>query len=507
MADQKAAATPSPSPPSEGRPERVEETLPRSIFVPVSDPHKAARETVDEILSDWFMVAISLLLIPIVLVPLLVPVPDWLLGLFDVGDVVIVAFFVVEYVAKLYLAESSKAYFLSPWHLLDLFVIAISFVSYLPFLGLHGVGSTLLLLRLLRLTRVLAVSGRTVGSRVKKKEVHAQVLEKHAGAVVRQLNPKHPGQSGRLSWEEIEAHLKTPDEEWIDLSNVSESDLVRLSGLLRVHTQSFRLGKVDDVHPHLGEVQSMSFIFLQSREVQYPTSQEEFFTIARRGVVLICTGPKLLSVSPHGTNLFDRARELVHVNGEGTGFVVQALRALMETYLEDYQRVFAEVEEEVDKISRTPRSRLPKDFLTRMYQLRKSTMRVGSSLLHFRDLLGRIVSKRDPFPGFTEQAKGEFEALADEATYLDSVGDEVSDTLETLIDVYINEGSYETNRVLKILAVITSIAIVPAAVSGILGENILGQPFQATLWEILLGMGLSMAFVVYCFIKLGWLRS
>ena len=39
------------------------------------------------------------------------------------------------------------------------------------------------------------------------------------------------------------------------------------------------------------------------------------------------------------------------------------------------------------KISGTPRSKLPKDFLERIYQLDKEVSRLVSNLMHFKDTL------------------------------------------------------------------------------------------------------------------------
>ena len=112
--------------------------LPRSIFVPDEDPHEAAREAVYAILSDPFMAFISLLLLPIILLPIFVSLPATIVQLLDYGDVTIVVFFVAEYASKIYVAKDRWAYVRSPWHLLDLAVIVLSFVTYLPIFALNG---------------------------------------------------------------------------------------------------------------------------------------------------------------------------------------------------------------------------------------------------------------------------------------------------------------------------------------------------------------------------------
>lgn len=109
--------------------------------------------------------------------------------------------------------------------------------------------------------------------------------------------------------------------------------------------------------------------------------------------------------------------------------------------------------------------------------------------------------------GFGESSGETFQHLQNGASYLKDISDELVENLKSMIELYINQESFETNRVLKILAVVTSVAVIPAAVSGMLGMNLLGVPYQARLWEVALGIGISVSFAVYSFIKLGWLKT
>jgi Mg2+ and Co2+ transporter CorA len=73
--------------------------------------------------------------------------------------------------------------------------------------------------------------------------------------------------------------------------------------------------------------------------------------------------------------------------------------------------------------------------------------------------------------------------------------------------LYINQTSFETNKILKILAVVTVISVIPSAVGGLIGTNLLDVPYPAYLWQLSLVIGVSMTLVTYTFIKLGWLKT
>jgi len=188
------------------------------------------------------------------------------------------------------------------------------------------------------------------------------------------------------------------------------------------------------------------------------------------------------------------------------GFTASVLYGILEATLKEYRSIFTEIEVEATRIGGTPRSKLPRDFLQRMYGLNKEVTRLTSNMVHFKELLGVVISKRVPLEGFGESAEEDFKALQDETSFLNDIADDIVDQLRTIIDLYINQSSYETNRILKILAVITALAIIPSAIGGILGMNLLDVPYTFDLWQIVVVIVFSMAFIGYCFIKLGWLR-
>ena len=62
------------------------------------------------------------------------------------------------------------------------------------------------------------------------------------------------------------------------------------------------------------------------------------------------------------------------------------------------------------------------------------------------------------------------------------------------------------NRVMKILAVLTALTMVPAIVGGLLGMNLIGNPWPATLLQMVTIVGLVMVLTAWVFFNLGWLK-
>ncbi len=480
--------------------------LPRSLYAPQKDPRENVREMVNAVFSDKFMIFLSLIVIPMIIAPFMVQLDVAILAFLNICDWIIVILFVAEYTTKLYAAQNRWKHFKEPWHLVDLVIVVLPFMQYL-LLFETGSGSASLLLRLLRLPRALAVGSRAVAGRRTGNTIAFNGQAAGPETLIRQvdsdLRTKH-----NLTWADLKEHIAdTKCEEWLDLHYVSDEGFAQLSQILGIPEPHFKSSLVDDIYPHIDYVQKTSFIFLQSGQVRYPEHADNVLTISRSGVIVICDGTKIVTVSRHSVSLLDDVLSLVQQSQKGTGFVVPVLYSILEHMLTDYRSVLSEIELEVLKIGGTPRSKLPKDFLERIYQLDKEVSRLVSNLLHFKDMLSIIISKKVPLQGFDENSEESFQVLQDGATYLNEMSHDLIENLRSIIDLYINQTSFEANRILKILAVVTSISVIPTAISGLLGTNLIDVPFSAYLWQLSFVIAIAMAFAAYAFVKLGWLKT
>jgi hypothetical protein len=68
--------------------------LPRSLYAPQKDPRANLREMVDAIFSDKFMIFLSLVLVPMILLPFIFQLNASELSFIDICDWIIVILFV-----------------------------------------------------------------------------------------------------------------------------------------------------------------------------------------------------------------------------------------------------------------------------------------------------------------------------------------------------------------------------------------------------------------------------
>jgi Mg2+ and Co2+ transporter CorA len=487
-------------------PSGFDDSLPRSLYAPQIDPRADLRQMVDSVFSDKFMIALSVIIIPILLTPYFFTLSRAEQSFLNIIDWVIVILFVAEYCLKLYLAQNRWQHFKSPWHIVDLIIITIPFIQLTNVFELGITGHPSLLLRLLTVPRVFAVGGRaTIGRRAK--ETPSPAAQEQPETIIMQVGPDLKLNSN-LTWETLKTHLSNQTlPEWIDISNISNEGFAQLSQLLSIPESYFQSDFIDDIFPHIDYLEPVSLIYLQSGKIRYPNDSASYLTISRSGVIMIYNHVKLITVSKHKINLLTGKMERLPKDRLEKNFSSAALYAVLMGFLNDYQMLLSEIEVEVIKIGGLPKSKLPKDFLERMFRFGKETSRVVSNLVHFKEMLGLInrgnlfVKKIDP------KEVQAFNVLQDTATYLNEIADNVSGNMQQIIDLYINQTSFDTNRILKVLAVITALAVVPSSIGGLLGMNMLDVPFQAFLWQIVTAVAVIVLFMGYACVKLGWLKT
>ncbi|MBI2853715.1 MAG: hypothetical protein HYX87_02180 [Chloroflexi bacterium] len=301
--------------------------------------------------------------------------------------------------------------------------------------------------------------------------------------------------------------LNTPSHTWIDISSVSDADFDQLSSSLDIPRMILESELVDDSYPRVDYFQYYSMIFARVADVSMVRKDPARLLVNRSGLLVICKGPNMVTLSKTRTHAFDQILEKakkIHTPGEPV--VVSILYALIKHILEQDRQIVTMLELELMALESIPLKDRPSNFLETTFHLRKEVNQLVPSLLHLKEIISMIASKRVPLDGFSDRHEKVFGILVDEASYLHETASNARDNLASLIDLYINTTSFETNKVMRIIAVITSLGIIPALM-GLFGSNIIGNPWDIHLWQLFAGIGTTMLALGWVFYRLGWLKG
>jgi hypothetical protein len=117
-------------------------------------------------------------------------------------------------------------------------------------------------------------------------------------------------------------------------------------------------------------------------------------------------------------------------------------------------------------------------------QLRGEVTKVRSNLKHFAQIIRQLATQEVSIKDFGPAQKVVFSVMADD---VDSKYDEIIDlmgNLSALVDLRLNESSFQMNKVMRLSAILTSLALIPAVSAGLLGINLTDSPWALTLPQV-----------------------
>ncbi len=472
-----------------------------------SDPKKELRETVNLILPDSLMIALAVVMIPVILIPLFGNLPDSIHMTFRFIDYAILGIFIIEYLSKLILAPDVLKHFLSPWHLLDLLIVVVPVINFLPFVSSQlGISSPIL--RLLRIIRTLAVGGRTLDRRAHLTAPTLGMEPTKAPLSIQVIDGKLTNNYENVPLDKLKKYLDSTSHTWADISGVSESDLDQISTILGIPKILLESELTEESYPRADYFEHYLMIFVRIADTQVPHKDLSLpLSVNRTGLLVICHGQNIITLSLTRTDLFHQIIEKAKkVHSPGDPIVITILYTILKYILERDRQIITGLEQELMTLESIPLKKRPANFLETTFHLRKEINPLVPSLSHLKEIVSVITSKRLPLEGFGKRHEEIFDILADEATYLYETSSEARDNLQSLVDLYINTTSFQTNRAMRMIAVITSLGIIPT-VLGLLGSNIMGTPWDIQLWQIFSVLGLSMLAMGWVFYRLGWLKG
>ena len=472
----------------------------------IIDRKKGPREVVNSLLPYGLMIFLAVIMLPVILLPLFFDLPAGFTAMFHFLDYAILVVFILEYLLKTFLSQDILKHVINPWHLLDLFIVIVPLIGLLPMVSLRF-GNTSLLLRLLRIIRIVAMSGRAVDRRIKSKysapesvtlqptPMQIQVMDGELGNIYQ-----------NVPFEKLYEYIAKPSQTWINISPVNDDDFDKLSSALDISRIVLESELTDDSYPRVDYFEHYSLIFAKIADIQIFHTGTERLLIDRKGILVICHGQNIITISKAKNSLFeDIILKAQKALSPGEPLVVNILYTILKYILAKDKQIIAALEQELIILENIPWGKRPRNFLEITFYIRKEVNQIVPSLLHLKEIISVITSKRVPLEGFNESHEKIFDILLDESTYLHETASNARDNLQSLVDLYINTTSYQTNRVMRIIAVITCLGIIPA-VFGLMGSNIVGNPWNIQLWQLFGLLGVLMLAMGWVFYRLGWLK-
>ena len=434
----------------------------------------------------------------------------------DYVNYVVIGAFIAEYVLKLYVEDKSRISFVTdPLHVLDIFIIIIALLDFSPLALsipiISNSGELSPMLRLLRLLRIplrgllalgLASKAKTLEDNKKKPDEPAPDRLLKISTLDEEGNTRGYSK-GTLSLEKDGKPL------WVDFQEITKDDLSYIEEITEISGEEIKKKLIEGSFPRIDHIGEIPSILLWDSRIENKSDLTTEITSPRMLVVL--KDANIITLTTDKSELFTRVnRPKDQINKKN--LIVEVLFSLLKLKMNDYGKIVHEIENKISEFEEIPIDKTSPEFLHKTFLFKKEIQQVSDNLWHFHQVLDQIITKEDLLNlGINENHRRNINTLHSESKYICRTARNVKQSLDTLIELHINTVSYDLNRIMRVIAVITCLAIIPSVIGGLLGVNLVMENgdsigFQLYIPEVVFLVCSLMLLGLYAFYKMGWLR-
>lgn len=407
----------------------------------------------------------------------------------DAAEWVIIGLFALEYAVHLAVASDRAAYLRDPWRMLDAAIVLGSLASLLP--SISDAARTMPALRILRLFRVL-LFGVRAGHGVSSPALRpARPLPEGPPRVTRLASGSEAIVAGE--WTDLLRWAASPTSEWIHASNLAPQRLREAAEAAGVPHVMVEAALNESSYPRLESGKRWS-----SLTISVPSRSD---LASRDPVLMLLTEDDVLSLAVHPLEL-EKPPAPLGALPWGPRCALDVVRRV----LERNEELAGRLERELRELEALPADESPERFFESTFRLKRALSVAKGDLWRLRGLLQMLAEGRRTLPGIGEEGRAAAARLAEEADYLYETIDNTRESVLSLIDLHINVAAHDTNRFMRLVAIVSTLGLIPAVTGGLMGMNLADSPWPVTLGQVAFGTLILILGVLYAFLAKGWLR-
>jgi magnesium transporter len=301
----------------------------------------------------------------------------------------------------------------------------------------------------------------------------------------------------RAAIEQLEAR---PDFYWLDVREPTPAQVATLGEVFGFHPLA-----VEDA-THFGQRPKLEayddFVFL----VVYGAAPDEDSLVE---VHCFYSERFLITVRRDPCPAFQEIRERHAMRPEPFGEPIRTLYRVVDALVDSFFPLLSDMDDFIDAVEEGIFTRPSQDQLRRISLAKRRLVRLRKVISPQRDLMASVASGVAELPGMTPDEERHFRDVYDHLIRLTDVIDSFRDLLTGASDAYLSTVSNRLNGVMKQLAVIATIFLPLAFVTGFFGQNFpwMVEHIGGLAWFLVLGIGsqiATLAILLFYFHRRGW---
>jgi Mg2+ and Co2+ transporter CorA len=471
---------------------------PSSPESPAPDAHRFARY-LTYLFNDSVMGAVAILALATAVTPVVFDLSFLQFDLVEAIQWFIVTLFASDYLLYFYLARDRWAFLRDPWRILDLVTIVLPVLTLIP--AIDDAWRHTLALRLLRLARAFSFGLRATPWMLGHH--HAQTTAAPSGKEPKSflLDTNENFTPAAMDWSAFLVALTNRRGEWFDVFDVGPGHmeaLQRASGIpaaILVRTIGPRN------FPHMETSPKNLIITGWLPTVTHGATPE----VTRHSVLLaVLDRSCVLTMATRDCHLTDWIVPRLLQERSSSSAVLMLVLAFVRAILDHNEEALSCIEGYVRGMEEVPMARSGTGFFQLGFKLRKDLAQIGSDMWRIKGILEAVNDERIRLPWVPDDDEV-FKAMSLQAEFLYETASNLRENLISLIELHMSTVSFQMNRLMKLLAVVTALGLIPATVGGLLGMNVMGNPWPITLPQVIFIVVLTVIITLYLLVLSGTL--
>jgi len=467
---------------------------------------RRAFQLVKRLMSDDNQVILAVIALSLALQDVFFGVTDDWFPFVEWAQFGIIVLFLLEWFASLYLAKDRAGHIQDLRTVGGLWILGICLLAFTPTIGHIVIERPIL--KLLRITPALFfgfLATRPLFARRREPEP-ARASE---SVCFQRMDASTEGEiaSAPISEEEFTSWLAEPERQGCfcaigDHAGTFAGTLTKAQGVSAAAIQG---SLAITSHPRISRLgKTLVFAGALPTVTESGPLQSEVGTIP---FAFACTSKSLVLAESQPTvgaavsQFLNEKRQLA-----GAPLNVRVTMALFHILLARYEEAAERLSSEVRHLMMMQIGRDVHKAYMAAFNLQKTLARLKSDVWRLGRIFDRLEKGKLALPFEGGDYRTLYESLSDTCDYTEEAFSQLHEAATSAIDLRLNLASFQMNRFMGLMAVVTTVAIIPATMSGMLGINITGGNFPVSLGNVVFWAAMAIVLVLYFLKTRGWLR-
>lgn len=452
-------------------------------------------------LSETLLGFLAIVSVALTIAPSIFELSNRAQVIFEMVQWCIIGLFGVEYFYGLATTTDKRHYLKNGWKLVDLATFLIPLLTVIP--DVSDYLRSALLLRLIRLTRVITLGLRATGIITRKEEKQKFEFQSKGEVNITLIKDKILGAPKSISWEEFLKITESQSPAFFNISNVSREEAAVISKKFGLGENFLDQHLFSTGYPHLETIKDNFALFLLFPKLLSGGRVE------RDAILLISVDNILLALSKNPTGLIaDITNSTLPTEQlEGLPFLQKMLLIILQNVVDKNEALAGKYEDELRRLEEIPVRESRQQFFEHTFQLKKELSALAADLWRLKRILNEMSNAGElPSEMISDKMRNYIKNLTEDVEYLYETVVNIREGVLSVIELHLNVVSFEMNRVMRVLAVVSVLGLIPGVVGGMLGMNLIDNPWKFTLPQVAFFVIFSMISCLYIFFIKGWLR-